>query len=146
MRSDEPDPTLELGGISVEEDLAYVRLCGAKAPENRDRRNLALRGLAVLSGLGFGVAVIAAVREGPGFGAGAAVLAATAAFVFYRGVAPRTYPQRDTADLEPSAELDAAVADFLDGVRVGAAQIRALQRGGALLAAALGALVLDVLR
>ncbi|HQT52532.1 MAG: hypothetical protein Q8N10_08010 [Phenylobacterium sp.] len=74
------------------------------------------------------------------------MLAGLAAVILNRGIRPNAAPPLEIADLDMAAQLDAALTDFLDGARVGASQITALRQGGTLLAAALGALVFEVLR
>lgn len=141
-----PDTMLDLGGLTLEEELAYVRLCGARGPEHRQRRNWALILLMITGALLCCFAAVGAVRDASGLSAGAAVLAGLAAVILNRGIRPNAAPPLEIADLDMAAQLDAALTDFLDGARVGASQIKALRQGGTLLAAALGALVFDVLR
>ncbi|MDP3866718.1 hypothetical protein [Phenylobacterium sp.] len=141
-----PDTMLDVGGLTLEEELAYVRLCGARGPERRQRRNWALTLLMITGALLCCFAAVGAVRDASGLSAGAAVLAGLATVIFNRGIRPNAARPLEIADLDMAGQLDAALTDFLDGARVGASQITALRQGGTLLAAALGTLVFDVLR
>lgn len=139
-------PPPEVSGLTLEEELAYVRLCGAKGPRNRAFRNLGLTALAAVGALTFGAAVIGALREVSGLNLIAALLAGLATLVLYRGVELKPSPPAQVGELEMAAQLEAAIAHFLDGVRVAQDQIKALRRGSTLLVLTVGAIVLDMLR